>query len=128
VKKTIAVILLLVFTLQTFYTSVFTVWFFANRKAITKEHCINKDKPELKCDGKCFLNKQLKENNQHQEEEAPLQIKQLLEGSLFTLAVINHTFSAPAVVPVHTPEIAGTYSFNLCTSIFRPPASILFLI
>ena len=47
-KKIIAVILLLVFTLQTFYTTACTVWFYANRKAIAKELCINKNQPELK--------------------------------------------------------------------------------
>jgi hypothetical protein len=122
VKKIIAVILLLVFTLQTFYTTAFTVWFYANRKAIAKELCINKNQPELKCEGKCFLNKQLKETSQHQDEEAPLRIKQLLEGSLFTVTTITHTLSAPAVVRTHTSGITGTYSYDPCKSIFHPPA------
>lgn len=30
-------------------------WYFANQEAIIKEFCVNKDKPELQCKGKCHL-------------------------------------------------------------------------
>lgn len=31
------------------------VWFKANQTFIAKELCINRDRPELSCNGKCFL-------------------------------------------------------------------------
>ncbi len=123
VKKGIALILLLVFTLQTFYTSGFTVWFYANRKAIVSEHCINKNRPELKCDGKCFLSLKMKEAGQHQDENAPLQVKQLLEGSPYTLLNNYLELEAPESMIKHQAVYTIRYSYLHSTSLFRPPLS-----
>ena len=122
VKKVTAIILVTIFSFQLFYTTGFAIWFFANRTTIAKEHCINKGRPELKCDGKCFLNKKIKETEQHQNEEAPLQIKQLLESSPCTIATINYSISAPEVNLIHTPLSTATYSFNHIIAVFRPPS------
>ncbi|MBK8140888.1 MAG: hypothetical protein IPK57_07595 [Chitinophagaceae bacterium] len=121
-KKVIAIILVFIFSFQLFYATGFAIWFFANRTTIAKEHCINKDRPELKCDGKCFLNKKIKETEQHQNEEAPLQIKQLLETSPCTITTINYSISAPEVNLIHTPLSTATYSFNHIIAVFRPPS------
>jgi hypothetical protein len=122
VKKVFAIILVIIFSFQLFYTTGFTIWFFANRTSIAKEYCINKDRPELKCDGKCFLNKKIKETEQHQNEEAPLQIKQLLESSPCTIATINYSISAPEVNLIHTPLNTAIYTFNHIIAVFRPPS------
>lgn len=49
---------------------VFTiVYFFGNRTFIIENYCVNKSRPEKKCNGKCYLADQLnheKENNQRQ--------------------------------------------------------------
>ena len=41
-------------------TGLVWAWFMVNRSYIAQELCINRDKPELTCNGKCFLNFQLK--------------------------------------------------------------------
>lgn len=49
------------------------VYYAANKTYIAEELCENKDKPQLQCDGKCYLRAQLaKEYNITLEEEAPL--------------------------------------------------------
>ena len=121
-KKVIAIILVFIFSFQLFYTTGFTIWFFANRTTIAKEYCINKDRPELKCDGKCFLNNKIKETEQHQNEEAPLQIKQLLETSPCTITTINYSISAPEIDLIYNPFSTATYSFNHTIAVFRPPS------
>lgn len=121
-KKGIAIILLAIFTLQTFYASAFTVWFYANRNAIASEHCINKNRPELKCNGKCFLNKKMREATQHQDEEAPLHVKQQLESSPFTITGTQHEVTG--ISPVVSPLQAGillNYSYLHSMAIFHPP-------
>lgn len=123
VKKGIAFILLLIFILQTFYASGFTIWFYANRTAIAKEHCINKNRPELKCDGKCFLNKKMREAGQHQDEEAPLHIKQLLEGSPFTLSGNTPQLETPSFRITHQSFYFIQYNYLHSTSLLRPPLS-----
>jgi hypothetical protein len=40
-----------------------------NKASITELFCINKEKPELKCDGKCHLGKQLKESKDTSSEQ-----------------------------------------------------------
>ncbi|HNR15733.1 MAG TPA: hypothetical protein PKG90_03605 [Chitinophagaceae bacterium] len=123
VKKIVAIIFVIIFSLQLFYTTGFTIWFFVNRTTIAREHCINKDRPELKCDGKCFLNKKIKETEQHQNEEAPLQIKQLVEGSPCTISTISCTIASPEVNLIHNPiSVSNNYSFDHIISVFRPPS------
>ncbi len=121
VKKAIAFILLLVFTMQTFYVSGFTLWFYANRKAIAAEHCINKNRPELKCDGKCFLSMKMKEAGHHQDENAPLQVKQMLEGSPYTLFNNSIDFHVPDTRIAHVSMYMSGYQYLHSNSLFRPP-------
>ncbi len=46
-----------------------------NKDYIAKVLCVNKDKAEMKCNGKCHLNKQLKEQSKEEEKPAaPLRI------------------------------------------------------
>ena len=58
-----------------------TITFFAfklNQDFIANELCINKEKPELNCHGKCHLNNELKKNNNensHNKSRIP-QVKQ----------------------------------------------------
>lgn len=52
-----------------------------NQAYIASVLCENKDKPEMKCNGKCHLNKQLKANEQ-QQQQLPPQVK-LKEQLLF---------------------------------------------
>ncbi|WP_439474140.1 hypothetical protein [Algoriphagus formosus] len=47
--------------------SVIKVNFSINRKYIIENFCINKDKPELACDGKCFLMQKINEEKERQE-------------------------------------------------------------
>lgn len=45
------------------------IWFRINQEVIAEQHCENKDKPVLKCDGKCYLTKQLQKAEISVEKE-----------------------------------------------------------
>jgi len=45
-------------------------WYNINKQAITEQLCVNKDKPELHCDGKCYLSKQLKKTEEGEKRTA----------------------------------------------------------
>lgn len=47
------------------------IHFYLNQDEIAEKYCENKDKPELKCHGKCHLNKELKIDQQEEEKEIP---------------------------------------------------------
>lgn len=40
-------------------------WYTANKAYVAAKLCENRDKPQMKCCGKCYLNKQLKKTEQH---------------------------------------------------------------
>lgn len=42
--------------------------FKVNQKQITEKHCVNKSKPEMKCEGKCFLSKIFKEKQSDEND------------------------------------------------------------
>lgn len=48
-----------------------------NQESIAEAHCINKDKPEMNCDGKCYLKKQLEKTK---KDKKPLQSPRYFES------------------------------------------------
>lgn len=68
-KKITALILLITFTAILFERSLIFISYQYNKEYIVKNFCINKDKPELKCDGKCHLKKLLKKSSDKANNE-----------------------------------------------------------
>lgn len=120
--KTIsAFIFFLAFSLQTFYTAGVTVWFFANQKFLANKHCVNKARPQLKCDGKCFLAKKIKEAEQKEEQRAPFQVK-WVETAPCTIPFYSYKLDPLSITAITAFSEPGHYSFLFEQSIFRPPA------
>lgn len=58
---------------KVFFSFGWEVYFKLNESRIAKELCENKDKPVLKCNGKCYLAKQLKKAElQEDDQKTPL--------------------------------------------------------
>lgn len=55
--------------IQTFSTLIIQADFYINRSYIAKNLCVNKDKPMMHCNGKCYLTKKL--NQQEQGDQSP---------------------------------------------------------
>ncbi|RYD55793.1 MAG: hypothetical protein EOP56_14615 [Sphingobacteriales bacterium] len=59
-------------------------WYEANKAYAARVLCENKDKPQMKCCGKCFVRKQIaKTVDTPSEKDAP--VKQIKTGSLFII-------------------------------------------
>lgn len=56
-----SIILAIVFVLCTNIKSIIIIDYFLNVSEITELFCINKEKPQLNCNGKCHLKTQIKE-------------------------------------------------------------------
>lgn len=54
---------------STFSQAAIEIAFYAQRGYITQTKCVNRDKPWLKCDGKCYLKKQLEQDQQNNHKE-----------------------------------------------------------
>jgi len=67
--KSITIILLLLCVILMSFSKIFIVLsFYANRTEIASTYCINKGKPSLQCDGKCFLMRMLKKETQREKD------------------------------------------------------------
>ena len=105
---------------QTFSKGVIFMQFFANQEYIAQNLCENKDKPELKCNGHCHLNKALEKDN---EQENKTLIKDKQEVTLFVSQI-------KFPIEIETESILEKIYFhyndkraiNLPLSIFHPPS------
>jgi len=57
--KLINIVWIFLFAFQAFYQGLVYAYYVTNKTYIVEQLCENKDKPELKCDGKCHLRKVL---------------------------------------------------------------------
>ncbi|NGP87652.1 hypothetical protein [Fodinibius halophilus] len=48
-------------------------WYIANYDYITSELCVNRDNPDIECDGMCQLEKKMHERQEKQAQEVPHQ-------------------------------------------------------
>ena len=74
-KKT-AGILSIVFVIALLWKDVaafsWNIWFYNNQVQLAAKYCVNKKKPMLHCDGKCYLAKQLKKLEQEEKKNQPV--------------------------------------------------------
>lgn len=99
-----------------------------NKDYITKVFCINKDKPELKCNGKCHLNQQIKnQEKQNKEHSVPAQFH--IENIIlyFTGNEKLNLIHAYHVDMEFNSAYHFNYSYLTVGSIFRPPPFRLYL-
>ena len=98
-------------------------WFNANRDYVATELCENKNAPEKKCAGKCYLKKQLNKIEQGSDKSKQLpEKKHKTEFSEFITSVAPH-FAISFFTQSQVSAVAYTdnYSFNCSQSIFHPP-------
>lgn len=96
---------------------------------ITENFCINKDKKELKCNGKCHLNDytaELEDNSEKEAGKIPLELMQYKEISLYKAADI--ALPLPQLFEQnlkfqHTNQIKF---FDLISKLLRPPNVIVY--
>jgi hypothetical protein len=94
VKRFLAFFLTALMLLQTLGQEVLVVNYQLNKARITELYCINKARPQLKCNGKCHLAKQLRKTN-GSDKKAPVEgmakVKyEVLPTAALVLAVPQH--------------------------------------
>lgn len=77
-KACFAYLLAALVLLQTFSRELVVVDFALNQASITARFCVNKARPALHCDGKCYFAKKLKQQEER-ENKAPNAPKEKLE-------------------------------------------------
>jgi hypothetical protein len=70
VKAFFSYLLISLVLLQTFSREVLVVDFTLHRAIITARFCVNKTRPQLHCDGQCYIAKQLKKQEDRESKSA----------------------------------------------------------
>lgn len=113
---------------QLLHKTAYGLYFICNQGAIAEVHCVNQERPEVKCDGRCHLKKYLTqesaEEGQEEEpvdqnwqnpEELPLQFCEALEA----LDLSYYIYSVQEIE-----QIQGAIHylhFDYQASVFHPP-------
>ena len=98
-----------------------------NYEYISKVLCVNKEKPKLHCNGKCYLMKELAKNS---ESEDPISTNKKIT-SQETVVVFCQEINSFALSPLYfrqTKEAnsaySNLYSYKITNSVFHPPTVI----
>ena len=102
------------------------VSFKANQDFIAKVLCVNKDKPEMKCNGKCHLAKELNKT-ENKDENLPITISNKTEITLFIEN--QETFQIKPTFGFLTKECfideKKDYHSLFINGVFHPPRVVL---
>ncbi|WP_338870210.1 hypothetical protein WBJ53_22155 [Spirosoma sp. SC4-14] len=98
-------------------------YYHANKAYIARVLCVNRDKPELHCDGKCFLAKKLKEQQDKQDKETTERVQNLPVLQLFCQANPLFQFTPASALQLSCSLPAYRFPSYLAplTGFFRPP-------
>ncbi|MFD2570061.1 hypothetical protein ACFSUS_05405 [Spirosoma soli] len=98
-------------------------YYHANKDYIARVLCENRDRPELHCDGKCYLAKKLKAQQDKQDKETTERVQNTPVLQLFCQADLPFQFgsvwTASEVVRFSTYRFPSYLSPS--TGLFRPP-------
>ncbi|MFN6945138.1 MAG: hypothetical protein ACK4ND_09340 [Cytophagaceae bacterium] len=117
-NRIIAILLLFVILAQALSKVGLVAYYNINKEYIAETLCENKAKPELDCEGKCYLKKQLEEDEKHQSES-----KNTTEKSTFNIFINEcDPFASIITFTENTyPEFTATYTHSVANIIFHPP-------
>ncbi|MNS24589.1 hypothetical protein D3C72_564420 [compost metagenome] len=117
-KKGILCLLFLATLLQAFSKVVIYIDFKLNENYIAQTLCENKARPQLHCNGKCQLSKQLKkdEENSKENKKTIQEAVYYCNAAHFEIALVTYFHSAPA----YQTHVAPTLQADK-QRIFHPP-------
>lgn len=96
-RSVIAYILLAAIMLPTLSPWGTIAYFKLNREYIAKVLCENRKRPELHCDGKCYLAKKLKQQQDKQDKETSQKVRNTPVIQLFTPQPYSYHFEPQTV-------------------------------
>lgn len=96
-------------------------YFYSNQTFIAESFCINKDKPELHCDGNCYLSQKLLALEQEQNEA--MQNIPVEFNFIVFCSELNYAFVQPKIEVNNTVYHEPFLAIHQCVlnSVFQPP-------
>lgn len=123
-KKALAIIVFLALFVQTVAQLGVIGYYEVNKDYIAKNLCENRDKPQMKCCGKCYLKKQLKKVDDTENSGNSKTVK--IEKTEIVYLTSQFFSFTPQLklrtVKVFNPLVRHFTSFTLPNAVFHPPA------
>lgn len=82
--------------------------------------CVNKDKPEMHCNGKCHLKKVAQENSA-KDDKVPFKDINFKEIILYVVAQTSYNFINTTVKKKEISSYTNLYAFLVTSSLDHPP-------
>lgn len=96
--------------------------YYLNKTYISQELCVNKAKPRVQCNGKCYLKKQLKkEEDRH--KDSPVQQEKLPDLFWIEHDNVEKPFYAAIIAEEIVPYLFH-YQYLFYSYLFHPPACV----
>ncbi|MEJ8757230.1 hypothetical protein WG947_09505 [Pontibacter sp. H259] len=124
-NRIILIVLLGVMLLQTFGKVLVLVDYQANKEYIMEFLCINRDKPQLNCKGKCQLTKKLKAQHDTDKQANERGQKQEVQVNLYCQSLFLFPFITSESIVVQPSHYTCSYTSVAYHSIFHPPRFIV---
>lgn len=106
-----------------------TGYYLLNRQYIAEVLCINKKEPEKKCNGRCYLAKQI--NKTEEQEKSPSQTARISYETIEFISSEVLSCSEQAnqgfLSRILFKPYQNSYSFNNWIAFFHPPSTASFL-
>lgn len=128
-KALFSIILFTAFLIQLGLRPIVVLNWKINQDRITEKYCENKNRPEMECDGKCYLAKQLRQldvEEQNERSKHPLPEQQLKSVEIPFLApkfpiesIVIIAFTSPHIIRFMDPNLL--YGFQYFKKKFHPP-------
>lgn len=123
-RKVGNILLILLYLVIFFQPLVPIIIYHVNYNYIVKNECVNRDKPWMHCNGKCYLHKQLDDVFEGNQKH-PLNLS-LRDFKFPEFTELQTGFSLACPVIISKKPVAfylDHYKSNLFNNIFRPPQS-----
>ncbi len=108
-------------------SSHFFVWvvFEVAQPYVEQRWCVNKDRPEMQCHGKCFLHQELQRQEQQDTGKEPLNIDEALKLTLIASSLAALT--AELILPFNMRPVGATLGAgaDFVAELFHPPRPVL---
>lgn len=127
VRKYIAVILLLCVAYQCVVKLGIVAWYEWNKNYVATVLCENKDKPQMHCCGKCYLNKQLNKVDSETDKNNGRNLPSKWEKTETAPFILPEVFSLTvttitATAITHHAHYINAAGYDPSADIFHPPS------
>jgi hypothetical protein len=113
---------MIIMFLQTFSVFVIQADYWLNKSYISKTLCINRDRPKMNCDGKCFLAKKI-QAQEKKEQQSQNNSREKFEIQLFfTSDLYSASNSLLFIKPAYS-ILQENAVISFPRSIFHPPSA-----